>query len=164
MRSLTFTDGRSGEKFREGKQGGAGRGAFEVLHLQFHVGMELPDPQWEWRSGQWEARDPSLGGAGAFGQTLKAEPGLRPETSLSHLSLDPLSCKVGPIAPACKGCCGDVRALEHGAHRVRGRLLTNPAWGVRQPGSSFTEETVPKPFPDLGACWDLVCRPLGPLS
>ena len=45
----------------------------------------------------------------------------------------------------------------------QGRLLTNPAWGVRQPGSSFMGEALPKPLPDLGACWDLVCRPPGPL-
>lgn len=100
-RLLTFTDGGSGEKFWEGKRGGAGRGAFEVLHLQFHVGMELLDPQQEWRSGQWEARDPCPGVAGAPGRTLKAEPGLKPETSLSHLSLDPLSCKGGLPGPAC---------------------------------------------------------------
>lgn len=106
---------------------------------------------------------PQVGLKPAEDGTLKAEPGLRPETSLSHLSLDPLSCKVGPTGPACKGCCRDAWALEHGAHRVRGHLLTNSAWGVRQPGSSFTEETLPKPFPDLGACWDPVCRPPGPL-
>lgn len=95
--------------FWEGKRGAAGRGAFEVLQLQFHIGMELPDRQQEWRSGQWEARDPRPGAAGAPGRTLKAEPGLKPETSLSHWSLAPLSCKAGLPGPACQGCCGGVQ-------------------------------------------------------
>lgn len=54
------SEGFPGQQGREGggRRGGLRRGAFEVLRLQFrlqfHAEMELPDPQQEQWSGQWE--------------------------------------------------------------------------------------------------------------